>query len=354
LQLEKSQRLAHGCARHTEILDHIRRGIRSVRLNLKKPEGREVFNKLVKSVDVVVEGFRPGVAKRLNMDYETLSKIKEDIICVSLSGFGQDGAYSGVVGHDLNYQSMAGIPHLTGKRDGPPHIPGNAIADDAGGISAALSITIALLHKERTGEGQYLDFAMVDTLLNMMLLNLSDSVRSNDFPKRGETMLTERWALYHIYECKDGKFLSVGAIEPWFWANLCKLIGCEQFIENMQPEDYDEANAQIETVQAIFMTRDRDDWIDMLTHEDTCVTPVLGLDEVMANEHHRTRGSIISGEDVGEGATDQVGMLFKMSKTPGRIRFMAPDTGENTSEILQELGYPEADIAELTETISTL
>lgn len=124
--------------------DVIRRNTRSIRLNLKKPEGREVLEKLVTTVDVVVEGFRPGVAKRLGLDYEALSKIKSDIICVSISGFGQDGPYSQVVAHDLNYQSLAGIPHMTGDVNGPPQIPGNAIADDAGGISAALSIVMAL------------------------------------------------------------------------------------------------------------------------------------------------------------------------------------------------------------------
>ena len=143
----------------------IRRNTRSIILNLKSDKGREVFRKLVAAVDVVMEGFRPGVAKRLGVDYETLRGIKPDIICVSLSGFGQDGPYRHVVGHDINYQAMAGILHLTGDRDGPPRIPGNAIADDAGGIAAALSIAVALLAKERTGVGQCIDMAMVDTLL---------------------------------------------------------------------------------------------------------------------------------------------------------------------------------------------
>ena len=202
----------------------IRRNTRSIILNLKSDEGREVFRKLVGAVDVVMEGFRPGVAKRLGVDYATLREFKPDIICVSLSGFGQDGPYSQVVGHDINYQAMAGILHLTGERNGPPRIPGNAIADDAGGIAAALSIAVALLARERTGVGQHADMAMVDTLLTMMLLPVDECVETGVSPRRGETMLTGVFPFYNIYECKDGKYVSVGAIEPWFYENLCRLL----------------------------------------------------------------------------------------------------------------------------------
>jgi crotonobetainyl-CoA:carnitine CoA-transferase CaiB-like acyl-CoA transferase len=339
--------------RELVVPDVIRRNTRSIRLNLKKPEGREVFEKLVATVDVVVEGFRPGVAKRLGLDYETLVGIKSDIICVSLSGFGQEGPYSHVVAHDLNYQSLAGIPHMTGEADGPPKIPGNAIADDAGGISAALSILMALFHKERTGEGQCVDLAMVDTLLNMMLLQLNDCLVSGHSPRRGQTALTGKWAYYNIYECRDGNFLSVAAFEPWFWSNLCRLLGVEEFADRQQPDDPDEARGQVERLRQIFRTRDRDDWVERLMFEDTCVTPVLSLDEVMADPNHRQRGAIVSGSDLGEGFVDQVGILFRMSKTPGSIRTPAPAVGQHTGDILRELGYAQSQIEALERAIST-
>ena len=333
--------------------DVIRRNTRSIRLNLKKPEGREVLEKLIETVDVVVEGFRPGVAKRLGLDYAVLSGIKSDIICVSLSGFGQDGPYSQIVAHDLNYQGLAGIPHMTGEVDGPPQIPGNAIADDAGGISAALSIVMALFHKERTGEGQYVDLAMVDTLLNMMWLQLNDSLLSGHSPRRGQTVLTGQWAYYNIYGCKDGKFLSVAAFEPWFWTKLCRLLGVEEFADRQQPEPgSQEAVHQIRRLREIFLTRDRDDWTERLMCEDTCVTPILSLDEVMADRNHRERGAILSGSDLGEGFVDQVGVLFRMSKTPGSIRTPAPAVGQDTREVLAELGYAEAEIEALERAIS--
>jgi len=335
--------------------DVIRRNTRSIRLNLKKPEGREVLEKLVATVDVVVEGFRPGVATRLGLDYETLSGIKSDIICVSLSGFGQSGPYSQVVAHDLNYQSLAGIPHMTGEVDGPPQIPGNAIADDAGGISAALAIVMALFHRQRTGEGQYVDLAMVDTLLNMMLLQLDDTVQSGSSPRRGQTVLTGQWAYYNLYTCKDGKALSVAAFEPWFWANLCRLLGVDEFADRQHADaGSEEAESQIRRLREIFRTQDRDDWIEQLMFEDTCVTPVLSLDEVMADRNHRERGAIRAGQDLGEGFHDQVGMLFRMSKTPGSIRTPAPAIGQHTQEVLRELGYPEATIEDLEKTVSTL
>ena len=334
--------------------DVIRRNTRSIRLNLKKPEGREVFEKLVATVDVVVEGFRPGVAKRLSLDYEALSAIKGDIICVSLSGFGQEGPYSQVVAHDLNYQSLTGIPHMTGELDGPPQIPGNAIADDAGGISAALSIVMALFHKERTGEGQYVDLAMVDTLLNMMLLQLNDAQETGLSPRRGQTTLSGESAYYNIYECRDGKFLSVGAFEPWFWANLCRLVGAEELAERQAEKPGSTgARQQIEQLRAIFLSKDRDEWTELLMFEDTCVTPVLSLPEVMADRNHRARGAIIAGSDLGEGFVDQVGVLFRMSKTPASIRRPAPAVGQDTRDVLVELGYGDLEIDELEQSIST-
>lgn len=333
--------------------DVLRRNTRSVRLNLKKPEGREVFEKLVKQVDVVVEGFRPGVAKKLGMDYDALIKIKPDIILVSLSGLGQHGPYSQVPAHDLNYQSIAGVPHMTGDLNGPPKIPGNAIADDAGGISAALSIMIALYHKTKTGEGQYVDFAMVDTLLNMMMLQLNEVVESGHSPRRGETTLSGKYAYYNIYECKDGKYVSLGTFEPWFWRELCTLLGVPDFGNNQHPETEQEREMQKAKLREIFKTKTRDEWVQMLMFKDTCVSPVLSLNEVLKDKHHRERGAILAGKDIGPGFVDQVGIIYKMSKTPGRIRRQAPPVGADTADVLKEIGYPASAIDALVKTIGT-
>ena len=334
--------------------DVLRRNTRSIRLNLKKPEGREVFRRLVKEVDVVVEGFRPGIAARLGMDYDTLRTLREDIICVSLSGLGQEGPYSQVAAHDLNYQSLAGIPSMTGDPGQPPKIPGNAIADDAGGISAALAIMIAAYHRERTGEGQYVDFAMVDTLLNMMLLQLNEVQETGVSAQRGETTLSGKYAFYNIYQCADGGSISLGTFEPWFWEKLCELIGVPEFADRQYPDSAEEREAQKARLREIFLSRKRDEWVELLMLQDTCVTPVLTLDEVMANEHHRARGAILAGEDIGPGFIDQVGMIYKFSKTPGSIRRAAPETGADTTAVLRELGYAEQEAEALAELISSL
>jgi alpha-methylacyl-CoA racemase len=322
----------------------IRRNTRSIILNLKNDKGREVFRKLVSAADVVMEGFRPGVARRLGIDYESLRQIKPDIICISLTGFGQDGPYSQIAGHDINYQSLAGILHLTGDRNGPPHIPGNAIADDAGGIAAALGIVVALLAKQRTGVGQCVDM--------MMLLNVDGYIETGVSPRRGETMLTGVFPFYNVYECKDGKYLSVGAIEPWFWENLCRLLGREDFIEPQRPEP-EVCEERIEVFRKIFLEKTRDVWVAELMHEDTCVTPIYSLDEVAADPHFRQRGSIVDAEDLGADAKTQVGMLFKMSETPGSIRTPAPDVGADIEAVLRELGYDEAEIEALAVAVGS-
>ncbi len=333
--------------------DVLRRNTRSIRLNLKKAQGREVFEKLVQQVDVVVEGFRPGVAKKLGLDYDTLVKIKPDIILVSLSGLGQQGPYAQVPAHDLNYQSLAGIPHMTGDLNGPPKIPGNAIADDAGGISAALAIMIALFHKTKTGEGQYVDFAMVDTLLNMMMLQLNEVVETGHSPQRGQTTLSGKYAYYNLYECQDGKYVSLGTFEPWFWRELCTQLGVPEFSNRQHPETEEERENQKAKLRSIFMTKTRDEWVKQLMFQDTCVTPVLSLDEVLKDKHHRERNAILSGKDIGPGFVDQVGILYKMSKTPGKIRRQAPAVGADTADVLKEMGYPASAINTLVDVLGT-
>ncbi len=321
----------------------IRRNTSSITLNLKTDAGREIFRRLVAEVDVVMEGFRPGVAKRLGIDHESLCAIKPDIISVSLSGFGQAGPYSQVVGHDINYQAMAGILHLTGDPNGPPAIPGNAVADNAGGITGALAIAVALLAKERTGVGQHIDIAMLDTLLTMMLLSVNQHVDTGQSPKRGETMLTGMFNFYNVYECRDGKYVSVGAIEPWFYANLCRLLGREDFIEDQRATG-EVARQRIEVFREIFLGKTRDEWVAELMHQETCVTPVYSLDEVVQDRHFRERGSIVEADDPDEGSKTQVGMLMQLSQTPGAIRRPPPEIGQDTEAVLRELGYDDAAI----------
>jgi crotonobetainyl-CoA:carnitine CoA-transferase CaiB-like acyl-CoA transferase len=324
----------------------IRRNSRSIGLNLRTDEGREAFYKLAASADAMMEGFRPGVAKRLGIDYETIKEYRPDIVYASLSGFGQDGPYSGYVGHDVNYQALAGMLGLTGRPGERPAIPGNAVADNAGGISAALALVIALLAKERTGVGQYVDVAMVDTLLTMMFLTIDQHVSTGEVPERGDTMLTGRYPWYDVYETKDGKYISVGAVEPWFYENLCRLLGLEDFAADQYAEG--ERRAEIFAAFATaFRRKTRDEWAAELMPRETCAAPVYAIDEVVSDRHLRDRGSIMEGSAVGEGARDQVGMLVKFSETPGRVRCGGPALGEHTHELLAEVGYDDGALRSL-------
>jgi crotonobetainyl-CoA:carnitine CoA-transferase CaiB-like acyl-CoA transferase len=322
----------------------IRRNSRSVSLNLKTPEGRDVFYRLARTTDVVMEGFRPGVVKRLGVDYDTLREIKPDIIYASLTGYGQTGPYSEYDGHDLNYMGLTGIVDMTGAAHGPPMIPGNTIADNAGGgMNAVISILAAVVAKQRTGAGQHIDCAMVDGLLTMMFLNVDDYVTSREVKHRGETLLTGRYPWYNIYETSDGKYLTVCAIEPWFFENLCRLLGLEEFT----PHQHDEGAKRDEMFAAFreaFRRKTRDEWVARLMPAETCVAPVYAMDEVVRDPHLRGRGIIVEPELPGEASRPQVGVMVKLSETPGRIRSAAVAPGANTAEVLAELGYDAAAI----------
>jgi len=317
----------------------IRRNSRSVSLNLKSPEGRGVFYRLAQTADVVIEGFRPGVVKRLGVDYDTLREIKPDIIYASLTGYGQTGPYSEYVGHDLNYLGLTGIVDMTGAADGPPMIPGNTIADNAGGgMNTVIGILAAIVARHRTGVGQYIDSAMVDGLLTMMFLNVDDHVTSGEVKHRGETITTGRYAWYNIYETSDGKYLTVCAIEPWFFENLCRLLGREEFI----PHQHDGGGKREEMFAAfreIFLRKTRDEWVSELMPAETCVAPVYAIDEVVRDPHLRQRGMIVEPELPETASRPQVGVMVKLSETPGGIRSAGGAPGENTAEVLAELGY---------------
>jgi crotonobetainyl-CoA:carnitine CoA-transferase CaiB-like acyl-CoA transferase len=246
------------------------------------------------------------------------------------------------VGHDLNYQGLTGILDMTGAADGPPMIPGNTIADNAGGgMNAAIGILAALVAKQRTGVGQYIDSAMVDGLLTMMFLNVDDYVTSGEVKHRGETITTGRYAWYNIYETRDGKYVTVCAIEPWFFENLCRLLGREDFI----PHQHDEGEKRLEMFAAfheIFLRKTRDEWVAELMPAETCVAPVYAMDEVVRDPHLRHRGMIVAPELPGNASRAQVGVMAKLSETPGRIRSAGGAPGENTREVLAELGYDAA------------
>jgi crotonobetainyl-CoA:carnitine CoA-transferase CaiB-like acyl-CoA transferase len=323
------------------------RGKRSIALNLKDDGAREVFYELVKGADVVLEGFRPGVVQRLGVDYETLAKINPRIIGCSLSGFGQTGPYSNLVGHDINYISIGGALGVTGRPGTAPAIPVNLVADFAGGgLYAALGICLAIIARERTGRGQNVDMGMSDGVLSLMTMAFTQFFANGTVVGRGDNLLNGGVPWYNTYECKDGRWFSLGSIEPHFYEALCRVLGVEEFLTRQHDAScYPEMKAKYE---AVFKTKTADEWMTIMSRHDICAAPVLEMDRVVTDPHNLARGMVVE-VDSPIGKVKQIGPGVKLSDTPGKPRGTSPLIGQQTDEVLRSLGYDEGKIASLRE-----
>jgi len=314
------------------------RNKRSTVLNLRKEEARQVFYRLAESADVVLEGFRPGVVKRLGVDYETLRPLNPRLVYCSLSGYGQDGPYAGMVGHDINYISIGGALGAIGWPGQPPAIPLNVIADFAGGgLHAAFAILAALLAREKTGRGQYVDIAMSDGVMYLLAMVFTLYFHNGSVVRPGQHFLNGGAHFYNVYQTKDGGWISVGSLEPHFYANLCRALGREDFI----PYQYDASKREevFAYFREQFRTRTRDEWFEYLKQSDICVAPVYSLDEAAADPHNLARHMVVEVEHPRFGPVRQVGIGPKLSETPGGVRTTAPRAGQHTDEVLASLGY---------------
>jgi crotonobetainyl-CoA:carnitine CoA-transferase CaiB-like acyl-CoA transferase len=337
---------------------YFNRNKRSLALNLKTPEGQAVFQKLAATADVIVEGFRPGVMKRLGGDYETIRKLNPRIVYCSLSGFGQDGPYRDFPAHDLNYLSLAGVLGLIGEPDRKPAIPLNLVADYGGAsLHGALGIVLALFARERTGKGQHVDVSYLDATLSLLAAtpNLRFVFSDGTAPRRGAGFLGGSYPYYAIYETRDGKLLTIGCTEPWLWENFCKAIDRPEFARHARKPDQfvRSANAEEvrarEEIQAIIRTRTRDEWFELLVKHDVCVGKVYDVEEVFRDPQVLHRQMVVEVEHPTLGKVREVGIAIKMSETPGSIRRLGPHTGEHTDEVLRELGMTPGEITALRE-----
>ena len=326
-----------------------RRNKRSIAINLREPDGRDLFYRLVEAADVVLDGFRPGVTTRLGIDYAALSERNPRIITCTLSGFGRTGPYAQMAGHDINYIAIGGALGLIGDGDGKPVLPLNIVADfAAGGLMLAFSILLALQARERTGRGQDIDLAMSDGVTSLLGMQISRTFTFGKRPpQRGQHPLGGGRCFYNVYECADGEWVAVGAIESYFFEALCKGLGHEDFIPHQH--DDDRQPAMQAAFAATFKTRTRDEWFAALGDADACLTPVLNLDEALADPHVRARGLATTVEDPVAGRVEQVGVAPKLLETPGTIRLPAARRGQHTDAVLAALGVAAAAIAELRE-----
>jgi alpha-methylacyl-CoA racemase len=320
----------------------LNRGKRSVRLNLKEERGREVLLRLVKDYDVLLESFRPGVLDRLGVGYERLKQENPGLVYCAITGYGQDGPYRDRSGHDMNYLGLIGLLGLTGEKDGPPVQPGGQIADLGGGaLMAAFGIMAALHEREKSGEGQLVDVSMADGALSWLALVAARYFADNHVPKRGEPELAGGLVCYRPYACKDG-WVTLGALEPKFWQAWCEGVEREDLIPSQFERPGSEAHAEVER---IFLERTRDEWQEFATHNDCCLEPVLDLDEALRSKLVNAREMVVELDQPGVGhPVKQLGVPVKLSRTPGAADKPGPALGEHTDEVLQSLGYSQAEI----------
>ncbi len=328
------------------------RGKRSIGLNLKSDEARDIFYQLADSADVVLEGFRPGVVTRLGVDWETLSARNPRLVYCSLSGFGQTGPYASHVGHDINYIATAGALGMIGDyaTGGRPAIPVNIIADFAGGgLMAAFAIVCALQARERTDEGQYIDLGMSDGAMSLITSAMAGSEGAGADMRPAQHVLNGGEPHYQVYETADGRWFSVGSMEPYFYANLCRTLDLDQFSDDQGTSDIERREEMRAAFARVFKTRTADEWHTLLNDVDVCAKPVLSLEEALNNEHHIAREMVVEVPTPDGGVMRQVGVAPKLSATPGRIRGGAPARGQDTEELLTALGFSADQVASLRE-----
>jgi len=327
-----------GMSRRNRVFNPVGRNKRSIVLDLKNEQMRSLCLALIKDADIVVEGFRPGVAQRLGIDYATVEPLNARLIYCSISGYGQTGPYRDLVGHDLNYISIAGLLGMIGLKGGHPVIPANVVGDYAGGgLFAAFAILAAVVSRLATGKGQYIDMAMSDGVLSLANLAASDYFVSGVAPRPGDYFLNGSLPCYNVYETLDGKWLSIACVEPWFWARLCRRLDCEKFATAQF--DTSKFQEMFAVLRAKIREKTRDAWFEEFKQDEICATPVFGIDEAVRNSHNLARGMIVEIEDRELGTVRQVGIAPKFSGTPGTVRSLPPDPGQHTEEILRELAH---------------
>ena len=325
----------------------VNRNKKSMKLNLKTDWGRDIFFRLVRQHDVLLEGFRPGVMERLGLGYEALKEENPGLIYCAITGYGHTGPYRDRAGHDLNYLSLAGVLGTIGPKGGPPVIPGVQIADIGGGaMFAALGILAAYIARQETGKGQFIDVSMLDGSFAWLTVPLGKTLADGEDPKPGDSFLTGRYACYRIYETKDGRHMGLGALEPQFWEAFCKLVNREDLV-GYQFAEGEKQTHLISEVSGIFKEKTRQEWIGFLKDTDCCCEPVNSVSEALMDSQLLAREMILEADHPTEGRLKQIGIPVKFSETPGSLRLAPPNHGEHTQEILKGLGYEDGEISDM-------
>jgi alpha-methylacyl-CoA racemase len=327
----------------------LNRNKRSIRLNLKTDAGRELLLRLARDADVLLESFRPGVLERLGVGYDRLLEANPGLVICPITGYGQTGPYRDRAGHDMNYLGLVGLLGLSGESpDTTPVQAAGQIADLGGGaLMAAFGILTALRHRDRTGEGQVVDVSMADGALSWLGMVAAAHLADGVVPTRGTGALNGGLLCYRPYRCADG-WVTLGALEPKFFRAWCRGVDREDLVEHQFEPPGSPAHAEVE---AVFLSRTRDEWEAFAAEVDCCLEPVLDLDEALDSELVRAREMVVEIDQPGaERPVRLLGVPVKLSRTPGDARRLpGPALGEHTAEVLREAGLSGEEIAALEE-----
>jgi alpha-methylacyl-CoA racemase len=325
----------------------LNRGKRSIRIDLKNEAGRDALLRLVKDYDVVLESYRPGVLDKLGCGYEAMREANPGIVYCSITGYGQTGPNTMRAGHDMNYLGLVGLLGLTGEPGGRPVQSGGQIADLGGGaLMAAFGIMAALRERGSSGEGQFVDVSMADGALSWLAMVAAAYLCDGRVPQRGLEQLTGGFVCYLPYEAADG-WVTMGALEPKFWANFCHGAGHPELVEKQFERPGSEAWEQI---AAIFRSKTREEWRAFNDEHDAMIEPVLDLDEALDSELVREREMVVEVDQPELGPVRLLGAPVKLSRTPAEPTRAAPALGEHSEAVLSEAGFDQEEIAALLQS----
>jgi alpha-methylacyl-CoA racemase len=328
-------------------VDPLLRGRRSIAVDLKSPDGVEALLGMVASADALIEGFRPGVTERMGLGPEVCLSRNPRLVYGRMTGWGQEGPYASTAGHDINYIALAGALEAVGRNGQPPTPPLNLVGDFGGGaMFLAFGVVCGILEARTTGQGQVVDAAMVDGAAALMSMFYGMKAMGMWGPERGTNLLDSGAHFYDVYECADGGYVSIGSIEPQFYAELLRLTGLEEAWDGDLPSQHDRSQwpALKERLAAIFRTRTRDEWCATMEGTDVCFAPVLSLDEAHEHPHMAARGTFTEVAGIRQPAPAP-----RFSRTPGAIERPPSSPGQHTDEVLADWGFDADEVTRLRE-----
>ncbi len=319
--------------------DLLRRGRRSVALDLKRPEAVHAVLRMVERADALIEGFRPGVMERLGLGPDVCLSRNPRLVYGRMTGWGQEGPLAHASGHDINYIALAGVLHAIGHKGERPVPPLNLIGDFGGGaLYLALGVVAAMLEREKSGHGQVVDAAMVDGAASLMTLMFGLHAAGRWVDRRGENLLDSGAPFYDVYETADHKYVAVGSLEPKFYRELLRLTGLEN---EKLPAQHDASSwpAMKERLTAIFRTKTREEWCRIMEGSEVCFAPVLTMSEAPAHPHNRHRRAFVE-----ENGVVQPAPAPRFSRTPGAIQRPPSAPGADTESALRDWGFSAGEI----------